>query len=371
MYGNNRGGRDPRGFLAAASLYPNSLALLCTDRDLYMSGPSFLWYLDLLGTKRPFAVPTPIGRVLKQAARFRFLQRLGRLNLRELIRLPGGELLGIFGKGIVRLARGSQEFETIFQVKDGGRPKGLAITPKGHIFVGEYRMRRLPQPLRIWASTDNGLSWNLAHVLRSWSAKHIHNLVWDQYRQGLWILTGDHDEESAFLFTADEFTSVAEYVRGEQLFRACHLICHPEGLYYGTDSERAQNWFVFLDTISVEAHMIQPLPGSCIHTARMAGRYFLSTAVEPSKVNFCRQTELWCSLDLHRWERICGFQKDRWPGFFGFGRVILPRVQGECPLVVFSPIAVTEHDLTTFVMQPEALDQFLKESKEMKNGKDD
>jgi hypothetical protein len=212
--------------------------------------------------------------------------------------------------------------------------------------------------LRIWSSTDNGDTWELVHTLPAGSAKHIHNIIWDPYRQGLWVLTGDGEGECALLFTPDEFKTVNEVMRGNQMVRACQLFCQPEGLYYATDTERAPNWFLHLEVKTGQLHTIQPLPGSCMYVARMADRYWLSTAVEPSKVNHDRSPALWSSTDLQQWTKLVAFEKDRWPGeYLGFGRVILPRIQGTCSQVIFSVTAVKHYDLSTFVLKPDSLEQ--------------
>jgi hypothetical protein len=316
---------------------PKYLALLCTEASVYLCGPSSLWRLGINNKERHLVADLPLPWGLREAAHFRLLRRLGRLWLRELIQLYNGDLLGIVRRSIVRLAYGSKEFQTVFRVERGGRPTGFCLTPQGHIFVGEYRAKRQHKSLRIWGSLDNGVTWDVAHVFPVNYPKHIHNIIWDPFRQGMWILTGDHDEESAFLFTADEFKTVTEFVKGRQEFRACHLFCQPDGLYYGTDSERAPNWFVHLDINPGELTKLQPLPGSFLYGARLAGKYFLSTTVEPSKVNLCKRPALWVSADLSRWQQVMDFEKDRWPaGAFGFGTVMLPKVTGNCPLVIFS-----------------------------------
>jgi len=330
---------------------PKYLALLCTEASVYLCGPSSLWRLGIKDKEKYQVADLLLPWGLREAARFRLLRRLGRLWLRELIRLDNGDLLGIVRRSIIRLTSGVEQFQRVFQVKGGGRPRGLTLTPLGHIFVGEYRATRRSEPLRIWGSTDSGLTWDQVYVLPPGRAKHIHNLIWDQYRQGIWVLTGDHDEETAFLFTADEFKTVTEFVKGRQEFRACHLFCQPDGLYYGTDSERAPNWFVHLDINTGELTKLQPLPGSCLYGARLAGKYFLSTTVEPSKVNLCKRPALWVSADLCRWQQVMDFEKDRWPaGAFGFGTVMLPKVTGDCPLVIFSTLAVKKHDFSTFLI---------------------
>ncbi|MGP8104281.1 MAG: hypothetical protein ACLQLE_00170 [Desulfobaccales bacterium] len=345
--------RSAAALLAGAARYPNSVVLLCTDQSIYLSGGFSLWKVALAGGEKELVATVPVPWMLQQAARCRHLRRLGRLDIRELLQLPGGALLAGVQKSIFRLGNSRRELRLVFRIKDGGRPKGFALTPEGHIFVGEYRRKPKRPPLRIWGSTDAGKSWDLAYQLPVGSAKHIHRLEWDPYRRGLWVLTGDADEESALLFTADEFASVSEVARGSQMFRASQIFCRPEGLYYGTDSERLPNWFVFLDVNRGEVQKIWPLPGSCIYAASMGGRHFLSTAVEPSKVNYSRNTVLWASKDLHTWWKVLEFEKDCWPGeYFGFGRVLLPRVQGECPRLVFSALAVKDFDLTTFILNP-------------------
>jgi len=332
------------------------LALLATEAALYFSGPGCLWITDFNGNQKQRLAWDTKPNWFKYASRYRLLRRLCRLDLRELILAADGGLLGIGQRRILRLDRAETELRTVFEVKDGGRPKGFALTPEGQLFVGEYWGNPQRQSLRIWGSADHGENWELAYVLPEKSAKHIHNLIWDPYRQGLWVLTGDADAECALLFTADEFRTVTEVVRGEQIYRACHLFCRPEGLYYGTDSERTPNWFLHLDVENGKIEKIQPLPGSCIHAAQMAGIYLLSTSVEPSKINCYKKTVLWTATDLDNWKKIIEFDKDLWPGeYFGFGSIVLPRVQGECPVVVFSTIAVKDTDLTTFIMPPEGL----------------
>jgi hypothetical protein len=344
---------SPHSILASASRYPNLVALLCTAEAIYLAGRFSLWKLDLDdGLLQPWASLSGPWLV-RQAARSRHLRRLGRLDVRELVQLPSGRLLGAAHKRIIGLDRGETEFRTAFQVNNGGRPKGFAVTPGGHIFVGEYWSNPRRQALRLWASTDSGDSWEVAHVFPPGRAKHIHNVVWDQHRQGLWLLTGDADGECALLFTGDACRTITEVVRGAQTFRACKVFCLPDGLYYGTDTERAPNWFVYLDIDRGQVHKIRPLPGSCFDAAEMDGRYFISTAVEPSNVNHYRKTVLWSSSDLHNWSEIVEFEKDWWPGeYFGFGNIILPRIQGDCRFLVFSTMAIKNYDLTTFLFHP-------------------
>jgi hypothetical protein len=343
--------------LASAERHPGFLSLLCTDDNEYLTRNYQLWvrHRGVLAARPWAALPVPWAR--QQAARPRYLRRLGRLWVREMIQVDGDYLLAVVQKRLVRLHRHTGEVEEVFQVHDGGRPKGLLVTPQGRVFSGEYWDNPRRQPLRIWGSADAGRSWEHLHSLPVGSAKHIHNLVWDEYRQGIWVFTGDGEGECAFLFTPDFFRTVTEVVRGGQLWRAVNCFCRPEGLYYSTDTEREQNWLVFFDAERLAFQKIRPMPGSSLHAARMAGRYFLSTSVEPSRINRYRNAILWSSTDLHQWKKIVEMEKDWLPGeYFGFGTITLPRVQGECRKLVFSAIAVKKFDFTTFVVDPDILD---------------
>jgi hypothetical protein len=342
--------------LGMAQQYPSLQVLLCTDAAVYFSGPASIWRMAPHNAtpRRLATVPLPWVR---HAARWRLLRRAGRLDLREMMQLPTGVLLTISQKQILALDPNSGALRRVFQVPEGGRPRGLAWAPSGHLFVGEYYGNPRRRPLRIWSSADDGETWELVHTLPGGRAKHIHNIIWDPYREGLWLLTGDSDRESALLFTSDEFKTVTEVRRGDQMARACKLFCKPEGLYYATDTERAPNWFLHLEVQTGRLHKIQPLPGSCMYAARMADRYWISTSVEPSKVNYDRKPALWFSSDLQQWTKLVEFEKDWWPGeYLGFGRIKLPRVQGTCQSLVFSTVAVKNFDLSTFIFQPKVLE---------------
>jgi hypothetical protein len=343
--------------LASAERHPGCLSLLCTDQKVYLARQYQVWVRQVGGLSDTPLAALPVHWAREQAARCHYLRRLGRLWVRELLQVDGDHLLAVVQRRLMRLHRTSGDMEEVFQVQDGGRPKGLLLTPQGWIFSGEYWDNPRRQSLRIWGSKDNGRSWELMHALPANSAKHIHNLIWDEYRQGIWVLTGDGEGECAFHFTPDLFHTVTEVGRGGQVWRAVHCFCRPEGLYYGTDSERDQNWLIFLDTASLHSRKIRPMPGSCIYAARMANRYFLSTSVEPSKINHYRNAVLWSSTDLEHWEKVLEMEKDWLHGeYFGFGSITLPRVQGECEKLVFSAIAVKKYDFTTFVVEPDILD---------------
>lgn len=341
----------PDSLLSSARQYRDWVALLYADQCIYMAKQYHVWRLDLRNYRQYPLIRLPVHWLRQTAAGFWPLRRLGRLFPREFCQTPSGALLVALQKSIFRIDPEAQECRLVLPDTGGGRARGFAITPEGQIFVGEYWGNPQRQPLRIWASADDGLNWEVVNSLPGTNTKHIHNLIWDPYRQGIWILTGDAEGECALLFSRDHCRTITELARGGQIFRAVQIFCRPEGIYYGTDSEREQNWFVFLEVNSGTLRKIQPLPGSCIHATRMAGSFFISTAVEPSKVNRYPNAILWRSTDLQEWSKVFEFKKDWLPGeYFGFGNIIFPRIQGDCPILAFSTLAVKNYDFTTFIL---------------------
>jgi hypothetical protein len=282
--------------------------------------------------------------------------RVFKLIVRELFAVQGGNFVGTVGKTIQVLGVGENEFQYVFRVQQGGRPKGFALVPSGKLFVGEYGLNRDREKVRIWGSDDGGANWREVYCFEKKKIRHIHNLVWDSHRNGLWVLTGDLDTESGLFFTNDDFKTVEEVKLGRQSYRACDLFCLPDALYYGTDSEREQNWFMRFEPDTGKIEKIQALPGSTLYMNRMAGRYFISTAVEPSNVNKYKFATLWETKDLQHLSKVIEFEKDFWPGeYFGFGRIVLPRVEGDCPYVVFTPMSVKKYHMITFMCEPQEL----------------
>ena len=59
---------------------------------------------------------------------------------------------------------------------------------------------------------------------------------YDRFRNRLWICTGDHDHESAFYYTDDEFSTVHRFAGGDQSWRAIALLFDESGMEWGMDA---------------------------------------------------------------------------------------------------------------------------------------
>ena len=90
QFSQARPGGPADSLLPAADAFPALVALLCTEEAVYLSGPASLWKMDLHGGEPQYLTAVPVPWPYREAARWRLLRRLGRLDVRELIRVPAG-----------------------------------------------------------------------------------------------------------------------------------------------------------------------------------------------------------------------------------------------------------------------------------------
>lgn len=328
------------------------ITLLGEGHDLYLGKGLTLWKKNVLNDSKEHIGTAYVSLPWQMASYSWKLQRACKLYFRELCKSPEGDLIGIVRKSIVLLKKDAACFRPVFTISKGGRPKAIEKTPKGQLFVGEYSLNPYRHEIRIWTSDRTCQYWDIAYVFHAGKIRHIHNIIWDPYRKGLLVLTGDREGECAILFSDDYFHTLTEIVRGGQVYRSCNVFCRPEGIYYATDSELEKNWIIFLNLHTGQTKKILSLPGSSIYANQMANHYFISTCVEPSKINNYQFATLWTSKNLQDWKKLIEFKKDLWPGkYFGFGNIILPRIEGKCFFITFSTIAVKGNDFKTFFIE--------------------
>ena len=82
--------------------------------------------------------------------------------------------------------------------------RGL-YTPDGYVYWGEYFDNPHRDEVHIYASTDHGLTWNVAYTFPQGAIRHVHNIVYDKWEDCLWVLTGDNGPECRILKASCDF----------------------------------------------------------------------------------------------------------------------------------------------------------------------
>jgi hypothetical protein len=139
-----------------------------------------------------------------------------------------------FTTSLVLPPRSSLHFATSW-----GQYSAVGAKPRT-IYVGEYGDR--PNPVHLWASTDDGRSFTSVFSLPGRSTtsservRHFHGVFLDPYTKTLWVAIGDNTPEPRIGFSSDGGRSFTWITRGTYpQSRAVGLMFTKDAVYWGTD----------------------------------------------------------------------------------------------------------------------------------------
>lgn len=211
----------------------------------------------------------------------------------------------------------------------GSKPLNLCILPNGHLFFGEYFQNIGKDAVHIYGSFNHGETWCKVFTFKAGNINHIHGLFYDKYSERIWVLTGDRENECIIGYTEDEFKTFTEVFRGGQEYRTCQLFFYKDFIVFGTDTQYEQNIIKKFDRHTLEITELQKVQGSVIKGGQVGNVAFISTTVEPSKVNTDKYAHLWVTKDGIHWEERYKAKKDWLPAtLFQFGTFEFPQYCG-------------------------------------------
>lgn len=344
----------PRGKewgITRVARFPRLRALAWDDSRLYASRGYSLLRADVKngGIKwHSVARHRPAWwRNLSSTSRLGF--RLCRDGFHALAVLSSGHLAAVVPGAVLALAPGETEFRITHTVLRGTRPLHLAVTPSDHIFWGEYFDNRHRNEVHIYASTDKGATWSIAHTFPKGAIRHVHSIVYDKWADCLWVLTGDDGSECRILKASCDFRDVEVVMSGNQQARAVALVPTPDALYFSSDTPLEANHVYRLDRHG-KLSQLTGLSSSSIYGCRVGEAIFFSTMVEPSLVNPDNHARLYGSPEGGDWCSLGSWEKDRWPmGLFQFGNIFLPDGENTSNFLALSTVAVRAADLETSI----------------------
>lgn len=258
------------------------------------------------------------------ASSFFLTRRLLRAEITHLYSLSNGDRIVIAKKGIFRCPKGETVFKKCFSVPRGSRPMNLVITPDDQIYFGEYFANMEKKPVNIYHSADGGITWRVAYTFTEGNINHIHGLFWDPYTKRIWIATGDRENECIIGNTDDGFKTLNIVLRGGQDYRATNLLFYRDFIIYATDSQYIVNEIrrINRDTLCID--VLNEIQGSAIKGGQNGEFSYISTTVEPSKVNKDCFSHLWISHNGVEWVDVFHAEKDILPALFQFGSIEFP-----------------------------------------------
>lgn len=261
-------------------------------------------------------------------SRYALTRRFFRAEITGLYALANGDRIAVAKKGLFLQKKGTKTFEKCFSMPRGSKPLNLCFAPSGNIYFGEYFQNMEKQAVNIYCSKDNAKTWHIAYTFEAGNINHIHGLFFDKFTNRIWVATGDRDNECIIGYTEDEFKTFKEVFRGGQEYRTCQLFFYKDFIVFGTDTQYEQNVIKKFDRKTLEITELQKVQGSVIKGGQVGDVAFISTTVEPSKVNKDKYAHLWVTKDGLHWEERYKAKKDCWPSIFQFGTFEFPQYYG-------------------------------------------
>ena len=280
----------------------------------------------------------------------RLASRFFRDGFHALAVLPSGYLIGAVPRAMVTLSPGETEFRVSHRLVRGLRPLHIAATPSGHIFWGEYFDNPRRDEVHIYVSIDGGAHWEVAYTFPRGAIRHVHNVVYDEWDDCLWLLTGDLGGECRIIRASCDFKTVDIILAGNQQTRCAALIPTRDAVYFSSDTPFEVNHVYCLDRRSGAVRAITELNGSSIYGCLAGDSVFFSTMVEPSVANLGRDVGLYGSRDGVDWNCLHQWKKDRWPmGLFQYGNALLPDGKNTSGVLAVTTVAVEQSDMETCI----------------------
>jgi hypothetical protein len=259
--------------------------------------------------------------------------------------LPSGGLVAAVPGAIVTLRANEAEFRRTHAITRGTRPLHITAAPDGAVFWGEYFDNAAREEVHIYASADGGENWSVAYTFPKGAIRHVHNIVYDPWGNCLWVLTGDYGDECRIVRAACDFSTVEVVLQGNQQARAVALVPREDGLYFSSDTPLEPNYIHRLDRQGTLTRLA-PISSSSIYGCRVGEHVFLSTMVEPSKVNHDRNVRVYGSRDGRSWAPLLAWKKDHWPsGLFQYGNALMPDGNNTTPFLAVTTVAVETDDM--------------------------
>jgi hypothetical protein len=276
----------------------------------------------------------------------RLTSRFFRDGFHALAVLPSGHLIGAVPGAVVTLSPGETEFRMSHRVVRGLRPLHIAATPGGHVFWGEYFDNSRRDEVHIYGSIDGGAHWEVAYTFPRGAIRHVHNVVYDEWENCFWVLTGDLGAECRIIRASCDFKAVDLVLSGNQQTRCAALVPTHDAVYFSSDTPFEVNHVYCLDRQSGVARAITELNGSSIYGCLAGDAVFFSTMVEPSATNLSGYVLLYGSGDGVEWHCLRQWKKDRWPmGLFQYGNAFLPDGKNTSGVLAATTIAVEQSDM--------------------------
>ncbi|MBE6771518.1 MAG: hypothetical protein E7547_05160 [Ruminococcaceae bacterium] len=250
-----------------------------------------IYLLDVESGKAEFICKLPVSNIKIVLSRFRFFERLLRIEARTAVALDDTHiLLSMDGKTYcIDITNGKTECEYSYRNSMSNPRRMCRIEGiegfDNCIAYGEYLLNsKRTKPSGIFVRSLDKADWKMVFEFPAGEIRHIHSLVPSKKSNCVYILTGDLDSESGIWEAKDNFETVTPIVKGSQMYRSGSLYETDEGFIYPTDTALEQNYIYYLEkdktNNSLVSKVVTDMDGSCVSSVQTADKVLVSTTVE-------------------------------------------------------------------------------------------
>ncbi len=230
----------------------------------------------------------------------------GHQELTEVVPLSSGQLVVFASGDIYRVDPSTKAQHRVHQLRGYGIGKGrgvlangIALDAEGSIYYGEYTRLRKNETVRLYRSTDEGRTWQVAFEFEPAEVKHIHTVRWDPLAKAIWIGTGDTDSQSRIGISYDGGRNFRWIGQNSQHFRTVNLMFFDDKVVWVTDtnipeSRRALSWNRHENRIDVGT---QILPAPAYYSLKLSENSGIVTLSE-------QELSVWTIDDQRRMEKL-------------------------------------------------------------------
>lgn len=270
----------------------NAIPLCYMNGDeLLISIRNQLFIYDLNANTKRHILNLPASPIKKLLNYTKITSRVLRLGVRYAIPITANEVLLVFNHQFYEVNLATLEIKESFKLQRGNRPLNIANIKDlpgfdDMLCFGEYFYNPQKQAIHVYKRINGNTDWEIAYTFAEGQIDHVHALVPDQFRNCVWILTGDLGCGAAIWKAETNFEKVTLIKGGEQIYRSCNAFPIAEGLIYATDSEFEINTIRLLkeDDKGWKSEQICEINGPAIYGCQVNDLIFFSTSVEGNSV---------------------------------------------------------------------------------------
>lgn len=228
------------------------------------------------------------------------------------------------------------------------------------VYWGDYGENLDGKEINIYKFSKEGLK--TCYTFPEKSIKHVHNIIYDKWRDRFIVLTGDFGDKVGIYTATRDFKSVEPFLLGNERYRAVQAVVTKKGIIWATDAVMTDNHLYYYSFKTKEVKELASLNGSVIYGLAVNGGLLFSTTVEPYptggsllKALFnnrlapgikSRNVDVGFCSEKKELTILKSFRKDWLPiSLFQYGQIMFPGYDiEELEEVIVNPMSVKKYD---------------------------